>query len=172
MNQTRKGERVQTWKPSTNRLLLLISLVILISCILFSGSFVANTSKRSSESKSYTISHSDSLLQISFMHETSLIPGNKIYFNYGNEWTHLIIKSVRFPRGSEVEFSMNDGKRTKGTLRKELVLSDNWNKSPDSITLRSGKKTEFLPLSKVVSAKGLQNLQQYQSSGIVCTKSW
>ncbi len=137
-------------------------IVLVLSFFLFLLSFVylifseSTSFEQTTESSFYELFYENNEVLLSFYHVTQIMPGNKIYFRRDDAWESSLVHSITLERNSEIEVTLKDGNIVNGSARKDCFLDLNWEKTNDSLAIRSGRETQVVPFSKIHKIKGLQ----------------
>jgi hypothetical protein len=91
---------------------------------------------------------------------TSLMPGQKIFFkeNKTENWKSAEILGIELSRRNSIEILRTDRELLKGDLIADCRLPKNWKKTTESLSVRSGKKTIFIPFRDILKINASQGL--------------
>lgn len=93
--------------------------------------------------------------------ETSLLPGNSLYFKNldDSDWDKLIVNRIQFSKRQNIVLFTTDNQKLEGTLVNDITFDNDWHKSTESLAVRQKRDTVFIPIKKVSQITSRQRIK-------------
>jgi hypothetical protein len=93
--------------------------------------------------------------------DTSLLPGNSLYFKNldDSDWDKFVVNSVHFSKRQNIVLHTTDDKKLEGTLANDITFDNDWRKSTESVAVRQKRDTIFIPVKKVGQITSRQRIK-------------
>ena len=143
-----------------DKLILALALSVFALLYIFKDNFEIDGPKEQIKYHKIRLKKSSNNLLLYPQKVTDLMPGEKIYYQLleDGDWQNVEIQALELSKRTSLEIVQKNGEILNGELIANAVLPKDWQKIPDSLSIRSNRKTTFIPFKQILRIRANQGL--------------